>query len=307
MQTITSPFRFRFKSFLLSPFKTMLINYVGVIVVAGLLVRTFERSVLGTELSTVYDGFWQVAETQGTIGYGDIFITSHLSRLVCSAAAFMGSFTNSLVVSSLLNTAKLNIPELQFASAVRKSAQVCNRTVSATLIQRWWRLVLARKHSRPNRFFLLWKLHEQAVRFHRNVTKLNSSKERPELEKLLHSTRVDLDKEFQDTIKKLQELKKCQDDLDTISGRMVDFMANTLILKRRVAHHILLYTRRHEPVPRQRTSTRKSTSNSSKQQQKIASEIAFRRMLEWRKTVRSATDAVEHQLFVRTGLYRDSI
>jgi hypothetical protein len=267
-----------------NPFQPLLILYLSLMFLGGLLIRTYERTMPG-EL-TVYDGVWLAVETQTTIGYGEMPPIFYMTQIVCCGVACVGVFANTVVTTSLLRITKLTVREIGLVDAVRKHTDSKREMVAIVLMQRWWRLVAARKHKASLRFILLLSLYEQADRFRTRI-RLRASERSRELKELLHITRDALDRKMHETARSLQHLKPLRDNLARFCTKQVAFVTKMLLFKRKIQELRLLF--REERQTRRMLRSRRSSA-FSKKQQKLASESAYRRMLERRAGPRSVSE-----------------
>jgi len=116
----TADSKFAIKAYLkYKSFIVLFISLVLSIVVFGFAVRLFERP-FSEDFDSVYNCFWNVIVTMTTIGYGDIYVQTHLSRLVIIAACIWGVFILSLFVVTLNNITELSNEEQQAYEEIRK-------------------------------------------------------------------------------------------------------------------------------------------------------------------------------------------
>jgi len=267
-----------------NPFQPLLILYLSLMFLGGLLIRTYERTMPGELM--ISDGIWLAVETQVTVGYGEMPPSFYVTQVVCCGVACVGVFANTVVTTSLLRITKLTVREMDFVAAVRKQTDREREVVALVLVQRWWRLTAARKHKASLRFILLLSFYEQADRFRSRVHRQVSERSR-ELTELLHITRQALDRRVQETVRSLQPLKPFRDTLALFCTQQVRFMTKMLLFKRKILELRGLVFHREKQSRRMRG---RRSSAFSKTQQKLASESAYRRMLERRAGPRSVSE-----------------
>ena len=155
MTKIPSALRFRLKATLRrTPYQTVVLLYAGFVMLNGLMLTVYERGAQGSRLDSVYDSIWNMAITQATVGYGDFVPITDMGRILAVLAAGAGIISNSLVLTVSLRKLKLGLKEVQFLVQVRQRKKLPAEE-AVTLLQRWVRLRLARKHRQSGRFELL--------------------------------------------------------------------------------------------------------------------------------------------------------
>lgn len=269
---------------MLKPFQLLLVLYFSLMFLGGLLTRTYERSI--PSVLTIYDGFWLAVETQATIGYGEMPPDYYIPQLVCCAVACVGVFTNALVTTSLLRITKLNVKELEFATLVRRHVDQRKVDMAVVLLQRWWKLIAARKHNESLRFIRLLSFYDQAGRFHK-FTRMRVTERSRELPELLRLAQYTIDQRMQAASRSLRQLNPLRDNLARFNTQQVGFLSKMLLVKRKIVD--LCSHLREGRQRRMRYHSRRSSA-FSKKQQKLASEGAYRRMLEHRAGHRSVSE-----------------
>ena len=89
----------------LKPYHILTLGLVLSTFVLGLALRVFERASIADEnFNYIWNAFWVVILTMTTIGYGDIYPTTHLGRVTCIIACIWGVFILSLFVVALTST-----------------------------------------------------------------------------------------------------------------------------------------------------------------------------------------------------------
>lgn len=267
-----------------NPFQPLLVLYLSLMFLGGLLIRTYERTMPG-EL-TISDGIWMAVETQTTVGYGEMPPSFYATQIVCCGVACVGVFTNTVVTTSLLRITKLTVREMDFVAAVRKQTDSEREVVAIVLVQRWWKLMAARKHKASLRFILLLSLYEQADRFRNRIHRRVSERSR-ELKELLHIASEALDHRMQEAARSLQPLKSFRDNLARFCTQQVHFVTKILIFKRKIQDFRFMF---HREIRSRRVLRSRRSSAFTKKQQKLASEGAYRRMLERRAGPRSVSE-----------------
>ena len=96
--------------------------------------------------SDVYSGFWVVAYTQLTIGYGEESPPLFTVQVVVLVSCVLGILTLGLFNAISSETLGLNLRECNlYSELLYHRHQSFHRIPAVTLLQRWWRLMLMRK------------------------------------------------------------------------------------------------------------------------------------------------------------------
>lgn len=127
--------------------KLVLGVYTAIVVISGLSVFVFEKGTPFPDFDDVENGFWLVATTQSTVGYGDFAPVTYFGRVTIIISCFIGNFILSIIISLSSSNMSLNFTECTMYSEIvytkYKRKYVRNAVL---LIQKWWRLMLMRLH-----------------------------------------------------------------------------------------------------------------------------------------------------------------
>ena len=72
------------------------------------------------EFEFVWNSFWVVILTMTTVGYGDIYPTTHLGRFVTVIACFIGAVVLTLLVNAMTNTLDMKNHEKEVSRQIQK-------------------------------------------------------------------------------------------------------------------------------------------------------------------------------------------
>lgn len=131
------------------------------VLVTGLLLRAFERTVTGhsEQLDYIWNGLWLAQVSDDVIGYGDIVPKTHIGRGLISVSILIGIVTISYTVGIVCKVISLESKELRlFASILAK--RFASRDLSqaaANLIQATWKLH-ERRQKQISRIHEVWRL-----------------------------------------------------------------------------------------------------------------------------------------------------
>lgn len=282
---IPSALRFRLKSTLQrAPYQTIALLYTAFVLLNGLMLIVYERGVPGSDLVSAYSGIWAMAITQATVGYGDLVPNTDMGRILAVLAAGAAIASNSLVLTVSLRKLKLTVKEVQYLVQVRQRNQLPAAEV-VTLLQRWIRLRLARKHGSPGRFELLLR-YIWAVEDFKVMRRRVFQKDRRELEQVMQGTTSRVGQQLDESIRRYRWLVRYARNLAEMSTKQVSITSKLLVLRRRV---LLLVE--SDRSPRTHRIGRKGTSVVTSAKRKQASELAYRHMLQHRFGVRCQTEA----------------
>jgi len=282
---IPSALRFRLKSTLQrAPYQTIGLVYTAFVLLNGLMLVVYERGVSGSELVSAYSGIWTMAITQATVGYGDSVPITDIGRILVVLAAGAAFVSNSLVLTVSLRKLKLTVKEVQCLVQVRQRKQLPAKE-AVTLLQRWIRLRLARKHGFPARFKLLLR-YIWAVEDFKVMRRRVFQKDRRELEQIMEGTKNRVGQQLDESIRRYKRLAQYARKLADMSTKQVSITSKLLILKRK-----LMLLTDSDKSPRTRRIGRTCTNLVTSAKRKQASELAYRHMLQHRFGMRSQTEA----------------
>lgn len=127
--------------------KVMCFLLVFSIFVFGLALRTTEQPWPESDFKYIWNGWWIIAVSMTTIGYGEIVPTTHLGRFVTTAACIWGAFLLSIFVVALIEGVVMEDDEEYGYSKVHEKLFIRGklRKYAIKFIQRWTRLTLSRR------------------------------------------------------------------------------------------------------------------------------------------------------------------
>ncbi|CAG9328344.1 unnamed protein product [Blepharisma stoltei] len=167
MENVKDIMAFSLKSILtIQTYFSILFLLALLMISGGALLRIFERSISNTKFDYIWNGFFTVAATALTIGYGDSVPTTHLGRFICVIASIFGIFSVSYTVWAVQNSIAFNHSEFQIYDAMvfKKNIKKKLEPIASILLQRWWILLQKRKQSQP-RLQVLNEFYCQFYRF----------------------------------------------------------------------------------------------------------------------------------------------
>lgn len=123
------------------PFQVLLGILGLTILIAGLLLRAFEKSIVP---HSIWNWLWFSFVTESTVGYGDICPQSHMGRLISGLAAITGVFIFSYKVAEVRELCKLSKSELQLCNSLYQNKKKYTKLFvqSVVFIQKWWKTIL---------------------------------------------------------------------------------------------------------------------------------------------------------------------
>lgn len=137
------------------------------------------------ERLVLWDQFWLVAVAQTTVGYGDLKPVSTLNQFGLFLGCFSGIFVLGIVNFLSQHAAELTTNELSlYAHIAGHRTKQCFKQVSFVLIQRWWRLLMARRH-RLSAKDLVLPFYAQLTAHHAEVLRARHTTECMKLDKQL--------------------------------------------------------------------------------------------------------------------------
>ena len=229
------------------------------------------------------DTVWNMAVTQATIGYGDLFPWTDLGRIFSVCAALAGLFTGTLMQTVALRKLKMSVKELQFVAAMKKKNKIPT-SMCAMMIARWWQLVFARRHCNPKRFNLLLRYMDSVWTF-RVLVRQNVGHDYLEFHQLLHNTDRRVAMRFTTLKNRLKQLRDAAKVLAKVSTNGSAIVSKLMYLKSSCKGMLQM---KRKPT-RRRPKKLKSTLITS-MQRKQASDSAYRNMLQYRFGHRSSTE-----------------
>ena len=213
------------------PFATLFLIGVSVLFLAGFMVHIFER--YSHPGMTIYDGPWLIAIAQLTVGYGDFTPLTDMGRLMAIGPGIMGLCTLALVVSCAFGQLELTRLEKRMAESLIREWQTRTRLaeVAASLIQRWWRVAMARKHHLLSRLPQV-RLFIYTLRIFKTKSAIILTGTTPEFEPQLRVFKRNTKKCFKKTIKQLHGLRGSNFTAGTFATCKFDLVSRLLICKR---------------------------------------------------------------------------
>lgn len=126
-------------------FMLLLGLYLAVVGVSGVSVHILESG--KSESSTVNNAIWLVAQTQSTIGYGDIVPQTFFAYIIVTVSCLVGNAVLSLLVALISRMTSLSQAESSlYTHMAYTQAQRRDITSAVLVIQAWWRLMRMRLH-----------------------------------------------------------------------------------------------------------------------------------------------------------------
>ena len=256
------------------------------VLLSGMMEHIFER--YDTEDLLVYNGPWVIAITELTVGYGDFIPVTNEGRVLAVGPGLAGLCTLALVVSCALRYLELTHDEKKMTDHLyhkqKQRSQLADLT--ATFIQRWWRLHLARKHRRVQIF--------QQIRLFASISRIFKAKSAgiratssPELQTQIKQFRKNTKKIFRQTVQKLKGIRCSNAAAGAFSTHKFDMISRLLSCKRAYIRLTNLTLKR--PIARAYTSLRRrSVLASSTIVSKRHSDMAIRRLRERHATIRAS-------------------
>ena len=128
-------------------FRLLMGLYLVLMTISGVSVFMLDRGSANTHFFTVNNAIWLVAQTQTTIGYGDVTPITFLTYLILAISCIVGNFVLSILVGLISRAMSLSLAEsslythIAYAKEQRKHV-----TPAVRVIQAWWRLILMRLH-----------------------------------------------------------------------------------------------------------------------------------------------------------------
>jgi len=119
---------------------TFILAWATLNVTGGLALRTFDHSVPGNKVDTLWSAFWSVVVSETTIGYGDAMPLTHIGRLTIIASIALGMAIYAYVIMNTHKGMELNPHQhvlygaIHYAESYKKQ-----RNPAALLVQRWWK------------------------------------------------------------------------------------------------------------------------------------------------------------------------
>ena len=168
------PLKFLIKSYIsMKPFLSIGLVAILGILISGISLRVFEKTVPGIHYHSIWDQFYLISITQTTVGYGDTVAQTHIGRTICVVSGLFGLFLYSYMVLSVNRFTELNRKEKEFYEIATYNYSIKKMLTpsSIILIQRWWRLLLKRKKN-TKRFDEFSGFFFQIKHFHNISTKL---------------------------------------------------------------------------------------------------------------------------------------
>lgn len=131
---------FSVKAFLKAhPYILTMVCMVSIISVFGYTIQTFE---IGYPVSinyiNNYNPYWNVVITFTTVGYGDIFPSTHYGRLAAACSMFFGQFVISLILLAMSISAQFTLEEQKAFKSLKDIEYFSRRAhLAAGMITVW--------------------------------------------------------------------------------------------------------------------------------------------------------------------------
>lgn len=129
------------------PLMTCIIVALCNVFFLSVILNIHEQSVPNSELN-LWASFWLGAQTQSSIGYGDVLPLTHIGRICCVFLPLLGYFFMSQLVNTLESLLGVTHKEKKVMQKIWDHCVVRKRLeeISAVLIQRRWKLHHNRVH-----------------------------------------------------------------------------------------------------------------------------------------------------------------
>jgi hypothetical protein len=263
-----------------SPYQTILIVSVAIMLFSGLLFHMVERSADAHLL--VYDGPWFIAVTQLTVGYGDILPRTDLGRLFAMGPGLCAILTMSLVMTYSLIFLGMTRRQKIVASKLSHDAYYRSKlsTLTATFLQRWWRLKLSRRQKFDSTRLKRLLDYKSAHELFKQKFAINLGQATPELDVTIMTMQRHCDQAFKDIKKKFEKLPDYSTLAGSFSTHKFNIVAKILIIKQAYLRFKLIGRKNNTGRPRERRSMpplRRKNKRSSIVEKK-ASDMAMKKM-----------------------------
>ena len=149
---VKSPLSFSLKSYIsMRPFTSIsAVSLLGLLL-SGLALRVYEKSLPGLAYHSVWDQLYLLAMTQTTLGYGDTVPKTHVGSVLCIVSGIFGIFLYSYMVLSLTKFIDFGKKENELYNVLKYEYSIKHalKPSATLLIQRWWKLNRRRKAKYP--------------------------------------------------------------------------------------------------------------------------------------------------------------
>lgn len=276
-----------------SPFKTITVVSVTIMILSGLLFHMIERSAYPSLL--IYDGPWFIAVTQLTVGYGDILPKTDLGRLIAMGPGLCAMLTLTLVVAYFLMYMKMTMDQKNLASELTHRGYLRDKlaNLTATFLQRWWRLKLSRKRKfdseRLKRLLEYKSVHDLfKLKF-----ALILQGTHPELDSNISTFHKKTEQLFGEICSELKELPRYSAKAGSFSTEKFNLVAKILVIKQAFLRCRLIGTKEKKEIRGRRSMPpiRRKHKRSSIVEKK-ASDMAVKR-LKVRLSVMPSAESLE--------------
>lgn len=277
---------------IINPFKTIMVVSVTIMLLSGLLFHMVERSASSL---LVYDGPWFIAVTQLTVGYGDISPETDLGRLLAMGPGLCAILTLSLVMTYSFMYMNMTRDQKQLAAELKRREYFHSKLagLTATFLQRWWRLKLSRKQKfdsmRLKRLLDYKSMHDLFKRKFALILQGTPI----ELDSQISALQKKTEQLFGEICSELKELPRYSTKAGSFSTNKFNIVAKVLILKQ-AFHRCKLFGAKETKGIRERRSMppiRRKNKRSSIVEKK-ASDMAVKR-LKVRLSMMPSTDSLE--------------
>ena len=214
-----------------SPIQIIIIMSVSIMIFSGLLFHMVEHS--GDAHLQVYDGPWFIAVTQLTVGYGDILPRTDLGRLLAMGPGLCAILTMSLVMTYSLIFIRMNRRQQQLASKLSHGTYYRSKlsTLTATFLQRWWRLKLSRRQKFDSTRLKRLLEYKSAHELFKKKFAIDLGQATPELDASILAMQKGSDQAFKDINKKFMKLPEYSSLAGNFSTNKFNILAKILIIK----------------------------------------------------------------------------
>ena len=277
----------------ISPFKTIMVVSATIMLLSGLLFHIVERSA-NSSLSII-DGPWFIAVTQLTVGYGDTLPKTDLGRLLAMGPGLCAMLTLSLVMTYSMMYMEMTMNQKNLASELTHRAYLRDKLASltATFLQRWWRLKLSRKRKfdseRLKRLLEYKSVHDL---FKRKFALILQGSP-PELDSHIRTIHKKIEQLFGEICSELNGLPRYSAKAGSFSTEKFNLVAKILVIKQAFLRCRLIGTKEKKEIRGRRSMPpiRRKHKRSSIVEKK-ASDMAVKR-LKVRLSVMPSAESLE--------------
>lgn len=223
----------------------------------GFALRSFDYSVPGNKVDSLWSAFWSVVVSETTIGYGDVIPLTHISRLTLLATITSGMAIYSYVMMVVHRTVELNPQQHRLYGEIHYvESRKRLRNAAAILVQRWWKYYRNKQAKLHTLDYLInFNFHLRTFRLRRRTI---LSFLTPLLSQIVRRFETDVKHKFTEEISSLQDIRSMESLVSVTQSRILSTNEFSIRMKlRSIAHSSKEYK---AVLPERRFST-----NSSKE------------------------------------------